>query len=118
MTPHQTSRSHTSNDGITLQSLRRFTETIGLWSFGVVAIVGSVISLGLLIVVPLFSLENEWWDRADNPHTLTNVVLYAAIGVSAIFAARSSDRVRFWLGVTAFVAFILYGLYDFGLLRA
>ena len=115
MTPSQTSRSDANHDGITLQSLRRFTATIGLWAFGVVAILGSVISLGLLIVVPLFSLENELWHRADNPHTLTNVVMYAAIGVTAIFAARSSDRIRFWLGVTAFVVCMLYGLYDLGL---
>ena len=115
MTPRQTSRSDTSHGGITLQSLRRFTATFDLWAFGIVAILGSVLSLGLLIVVPLFSLENELWGRADNPHTFTNVVLYAAIGVAAIFAARSSDRFRFWLGVTAFVVFILYGLYDLGL---
>ncbi|MFG0253716.1 MAG: hypothetical protein ACF787_01245 [Rhodopirellula sp. JB053] len=115
MTPSQTSRSDANHDGNTLQSLRRFTTTIGLWAFGVVAILGSVISLGLLIVVPLFSLENELWHRADNPHTLTNVVMYAAIGVTAIFAARSSDRIRFSLGVTAFVVFMLYGLYDLGL---
>ena len=115
MTPSQTSRSDTGHDGITLQSLRRFTATFGLWTFGVLAILGSVISLGLLVVVPLFSLENELWDRADNPHTLTNAAMYAAIGVTAIFAARSSDRIRFWLGVTTFVVFILYGLYDLGL---
>ncbi|EMI56758.1 membrane protein [Rhodopirellula sallentina SM41] len=74
ITPRQTSRSDTSHNGITLQSLRRFTATFGLWALGVVA-----------------------------------------IGVTAIFAARSSDRIRFWLGVTAFVVFILYGLYDLGL---
>lgn len=117
MTPHQASRSDTKHDGITLQSLRQFTVTFGLWAFGVVAILGSMISFGLLIVVPLLSVENDLWNRADNPHTLANVVLYATIGVTAIFAARSSDRIRFWLGVTAFVALILYGLYDLGLLH-
>ncbi|WP_145167540.1 hypothetical protein [Rubripirellula lacrimiformis] len=105
----------TNHRGITLESLRRFTATIGLWSFGVVAIFGSLISLSLMIVVPLFSLENDSWGRADNPHTIANVILYSLIGAVAIFAARSSDRVRFWLGVGAFLAFVVYGLYDFGL---
>ncbi|TWT78633.1 hypothetical protein CA13_00290 [Planctomycetes bacterium CA13] len=108
----------TNHDGITLQSLRRATATFGLWAAGVVAILGSLISLSLLIIVPLFSLENESWNRAENPHTIANVILYSAIGATAIFAARSSDRVRFWLGVTVFVAYIAYGLYDLGLFDA
>ena len=51
-------------------------------------------------------------------HTLANAMVYAAIGIAAIYAARSSDRVRFLLGVTAFVAFVVYGLYDLGLFHA
>ena len=114
----QTSGTEAKRDGITLQSLRRATWTFALWTFGVVTILSSLISLSLLIVVPLFSLENELWDRADNPHTLANVILHAAIGMTAIFAARSSDRIRFWLGVAAFVVFVVYGLYDLGLFDA
>tara|TARA_R110002073_G_scaffold4918_2_gene31245 strand:- start:5342 stop:5698 length:357 start_codon:yes stop_codon:yes gene_type:complete len=118
MTANQESHTDANPGGITLQSLRRSTATSGLWAFGVVALLGSLMSLGLLIAVPLFSLENDLWNRADNPHTLTNVVLYAVIGVTAIYAARSSDRIRFWLGVTAFVVFIAYGLYDLGLFHS
>ena len=115
MLPSPTSSADANNGGITLQSLRRSTVTFGLWAFGVVAILGSLVSLSLLIAVPLFSLKNELWERPDNPHTIANIILYVAIGATAIFAARSSDRVRFWLGVTAFLAFIVYGLYDLGL---
>jgi uncharacterized membrane protein len=118
ITANQESRTDANHGGITLQSLRRFTATFSLWAFGAVALLGSSISLGLLIVVPLFSLENDLWDRADNPHSLTNVVVYAVIGVTAIYAARSSDRIRFSLGVTAFVVFVVYGLYDLGLFHS
>jgi membrane associated rhomboid family serine protease len=95
--------------------MRRFTATLGLSLFGIVAILGSLASLSLIICVPLFSLENELWDRADNPHTIANVILYSLIGATAIFGARSSDRVRFMLGLGAFLAFIAYGIYDLGL---
>lgn len=114
----RTSSTEAKHDGLTLQSLRRGTATFGLWAFGVVAILGSLVSLTLLIVVPLFSLENELWVRADNPHSIANVMLYSAFGVTALFAARCSDRVRFWLGLTAFLAFIVYGSYDLGLFRS
>ena len=86
--------------------------------YGSVAILGSLISLMLLIVVPLFSLENDMWRRADNPHTLANVCLCAVIGIAAIIATRSADRVRLWLDVTTIVVFVVYGLYDLGLLHA
>lgn len=117
MTGNQHTRADANHGGMTLQSLRRSTATIGLWAFGVVALLGSLFSLGLLIVVPLFSLENDLWVRADNPHTLASVALYAVIGMTAIYAARSSDHIRFWLGITAFVVFVAYGLYDLGLFR-
>ncbi len=99
---------------MTYRSVRRFTVTLGLWAVGVFTIMGALLSLSLGTVVRLLSLENDMWDRADNPHTLTNVVLYGAIGAAAIFAARSSDRIRFWLGVIAFVVYAVYGMYDLG----
>jgi hypothetical protein len=102
--------SKSKHDGTPHPSRWRRVNTIGLWAFGILAILSSLLSLSLLIIVPLFSLENELWRRADNPHTLANVIVSAAIGAVAIFAARSSDRVRFLLGLTAFLAVLGYGL--------
>ena len=111
----QTVSTEVKHDGNAHRTALRLTVTFALWGFGVLAILGSLVSLSLLIIVPIFSLENALWERANNPHTIANVFLGMVLGTTAIFAARSSGRVRVWLVVGAFLAFLGYGLYELGL---
>ncbi len=96
------------------QALRRFGVSTVLWTFGVVAILAALVSLGLQILVPLLSLENDQLNRADNPHTLANVFSCGTAGVIAIIAARSSDRKRMWIGIAVAMTAIMVGFYEFG----
>jgi len=118
--PETSARIRMTNDAPAdaLQSLRRSMVTLGLWVFGVLAILGSFVSVSLQIAVPLLSLENKMWNRPNNPHTVTNVFLSLAIGVTAIVAARSSSRSRFWLGLCVVMAVFACGLYDLGLFHS
>lgn len=101
--------------GSMLRTPRRFGVAFGLWTFGIVAILCATVSAALLIAVPMFSLENDLWNRPENPHTYANVCLYFVIGVVAIVAARSTDRKRLLIGLAVVVASIVYGLYELGL---
>ncbi len=105
------------NDGdrSTLRSPRRFVVSLGLWTFGIVAILSAIVSAALLIAVPMFSLENDLWNRPENPHTFANICLYLAISVVAIVAARGTDRKRFLIGLAVVVASLVYGLCELGL---
>ncbi len=102
-------------DGSTPRSLRRFCLSLGLWAFGIIAILSAIASAALLVAVPMFSLENDLWIRPENLHTFANTCLYFALGAVTIVAARGTDRKRFLIGLTFALATILYGLYELGL---
>jgi hypothetical protein len=105
-------------DGLTVQSHRRFIVSLALSSFAVVSILGAVVIAALLVIVPAFSLENESWNRTDNPITLTNLCLNLTIGFAAIVAARGSNRKRLAIGLVAVSVALGYGLYELGVFDA
>ena len=108
--PNQARKQETS----AVRSLRRAGVTTGLWAWGIFAILAALVSLGLQIFVPLLSLENDQWNRSDNPHTMASVFFYGTAGVIAIIAARSSNRKRMWIAVVVAMTGILVGLYELG----
>lgn len=104
------------SDELTFKPLysKRSTVTLCLWTIGILAIISSVLTASMLIIVPIFSLENPGWRREDNPMTFASLCRDLVIGCIAIAAARSSDRRRVYIGLPAFVVVVLYGLYELG----
>lgn len=90
----------------------RFMTTLGFWMFGVFAIFSGIFCLAMILIVPVFSLQNEAWNRPSNPVTFVNGLLALAIGSIAIYAARGSDRRRMVIVALAVVASVLDELYD------
>lgn len=109
--PSVEQRSH-SRDGLTRESMHRFMMSLTLWTFGIFAVLVSILSAAAQVIVPLFSLENEQWNRSDNPFTLVGACLCFIMGVLVISTARSTGRKRFWFGLAAAMAMAANGLHD------
>lgn len=92
--------------------------TLGFWTFGVMAVLSGSLSLAMIIIVPAFSLQNDAWNRPDNPVTFVNGLLCLAIGGMAIYAACGSDRRRIVTVAIAVVASIINEIYDLGVFDA
>ena len=76
----------------------RSIASVSLYVCAGIAFLFSFLYTVFLIAVPIFGLENDNWIRSDNPVVLSNVLLCLFVSVVCIFAARSSNRTRFWLG--------------------
>jgi len=90
--------------------------TFVFWSVGILLLISSLLCTGMLIVVPLFGLENERWQRPGNHVTLANAILHLNVGVLCILAARGSTQLRLLLGFIAALTIIGLGTRDIGIL--
>lgn len=90
------------------------TGTFFLWLFGILLLVLAGVYSLLIIFVPLLHLQNDAWNRPDNPVTLGNILKLMAASAILIFLARCSSRVRFWAGTFIFAIAVLYGLSEIG----
>ena len=86
---------------ITEASLQRFALTIVLCLIAALLSLWGTFMGGSLVVVPLFSLQNEMWNRPDNPATWPTAGLGLLAGLVCLHAARSDDRTRRRLAVAA-----------------
>ena len=101
--------------GVTPATARRFVVSLAFWTFGVLGILSGIFQLAMLLIVHTFALQNDAWNRTDNPVTLANGLFGLTVGGIAIYGARGSDRRRIVIVALAIVASILDGLYDLGL---
>lgn len=86
-----------------LYEFNKLCITFLLWVFGVLNLLFGIIGVSLLVIVPLFGLENDAWQRPDN-HILLSVFSSILAGTICIIGARGSYRTRYKFLILCFSA--------------
>jgi len=90
--------------------------TLFFWGVGILLLLSSLLCTVLLVVVPLFGLENERWQHPDTHVTLSNAILHLNVGVLCILAARGSTKTRLLLGFIAALTLVGLGTRNLGII--
>ena len=94
---------------LTNQQVFRTFVTWTLLIYGSLLLLLSAIATGLLIIVPVFELENGSWRRVDNPITMLNIAKNTALGAGCLYLSKASDRTRIWAAVVVILTTLIYG---------
>lgn len=98
---------------LAIKQIWRMIITGSLFFYGTLCLLLSIVCGVLLIIVPMFELENEDWLSEDNHVTVWNMIAYATIGAVCLYLTQASDRTRFWALVIAYSSAVAYGIVTF-----